>query len=163
MNEEENNFDALRQLLKLKRHEVPPPGYFNNFSSQVIARIRAGETAGKQATAGENAPLWFSKFLELFEFKPAFAGAFASAVCLLLFFGIVYADRPDGGMQPFLQNSAPSMATFATATPGMLPAATYAAGMITSNNPTSSLQPNASFFGSGNLPVQPVSFSPLGQ
>jgi hypothetical protein len=45
----------------------------------------------------------------------------------------------------------------------MLPAATYAAGMITSNNPTSSLQPNASFFGSGNLPVQPVSFSPLGQ
>ena len=43
MNESENNFSELKRLLKLKRHEVPPPGYFNDFSAEIIARIRAGE------------------------------------------------------------------------------------------------------------------------
>ena len=40
MNAEPENFDQLCRLLKLKRHESPPPRYFNDFSSQVIARIR---------------------------------------------------------------------------------------------------------------------------
>ncbi len=49
MNENEQNFDELKRLLKLKRHEVPPPGYFNNFSGEVISRIRAGEAGGRRA------------------------------------------------------------------------------------------------------------------
>jgi len=43
MNENENNFESLRRLLAHKRHETPPPGYFNSFSGQIIACIRAGE------------------------------------------------------------------------------------------------------------------------
>jgi hypothetical protein len=56
---------------------------------------------------------WLLKLLQAFEFKPAFAGAFALALCLVLVFGIVFAERPDySAPQPLLQtaeahNSAP--------------------------------------------------------
>lgn len=162
MNENEHQFDALQRLLTLKRHEVPPPGYFNSFSGRVIAQIKAGKTSDKHSATADTTT-WFSKFLQLFEFKPAFAGAFASALCLLLFFGIFYADQPEAGLQPFLQNSEQSMASFAAATPGVLPAANGIAGIISSNSPAGSLQPMASFFGSENSLVQPASFSPSGQ
>ena len=77
MNENENNFESLRRLLALKRHEVPPPGYFENFSSQVTARIRAGEDRATEEQQGIELP-WFFRLLSAFEAKPAFAGAFAS-------------------------------------------------------------------------------------
>ena len=163
MNENETQFDALRQLLKLKRQETPPPGYFNSFSSRIIDRIRADAAVGPQ-TAAKSVPgsSWLLKFLELFEFKPAFAGAFASALCLLLVFGIVYADRPDSGTQPFLQNADQSMASFASLTPSEMSSATYASGIMSSNTPMASLQPVPSLFGSENSLVQPVNFSPSG-
>jgi hypothetical protein len=102
------------------------------------------------------------KFLQLFELKPAFAGAFASALCLLLIFGIVYADRPESGQQPFLPNTDSSVVSFAAMTPASVPSATYAADGMASNNPAASLQPVASLFGSVNPLVQPVSFSSSG-
>ena len=76
MNENENNFETLRRLLKLKRHEIPPPGYFNNFSGQVIARIRAGEAGGARIFAERldaEAP-WLASLLRIFETKPGIIG-----------------------------------------------------------------------------------------
>lgn len=163
MNEDENSFQDLRQLLTLKRYEMPPPGYFNSFSSRVIARIEAGEASSRRAQEESNPVQWFQKFLQLFELKPAFAGAFASAVCLVLFFGIVYADRPDAGIQPFLQNSEPSMESFASVAPGTMPSSRYSLGLIASNNPVASLQPVASFLGSPSALAQPAIFSPDSQ
>ncbi len=157
MNNSEDNFESLR-------HEVPPPGYFNNFSGDVMARIRAGE-AKERSTAVERlsseAP-WLVRFLQLFEAKPAFAGAFASALCLLLLFGIIYAERPDNVSQSLLtstdQDSAPmaslSPSAFAqTSDPTML--------ALNSTNPVS-LQPVAALFGQQNPLAMPVSFSPSG-
>ena len=41
---EEESSKRLQQLLRLKRHESPPPGYFREFSSGVIDRIRVAES-----------------------------------------------------------------------------------------------------------------------
>jgi hypothetical protein len=40
---EEESSKRLQQLLRLKRHESPPPGYFREFSGGVLDRIRAAE------------------------------------------------------------------------------------------------------------------------
>jgi hypothetical protein len=85
MSENDNNFETLRQLLALKRHEIPPPGYFEDFSSGVIGCIRAGE-------AVQRMPLLL-RLLQMFESKPAFPVAFASSLCVLLLFGIVNVEQ----------------------------------------------------------------------
>jgi hypothetical protein len=94
MNEQDSNFEPLVKLLALKRHEVPPPGYFNNFSSQVVERIRHHESAkgeGMLGTLFAEAP-WLLRFVRIFDTQPAVAGTFASALFLLLVGGIVYTD-----------------------------------------------------------------------
>ena len=85
MNENDNNFEALRRLLALKRHEIPPPGYFEDFSSNVIARIRAGEAAQPMP--------WLLRFFMAFEAKPAYPVALASSLCVLLLIGIVNVEQ----------------------------------------------------------------------
>jgi len=160
MNENENNFESLRRLLALKRHETPPPGYFENFSREVTARIRAGD-AGQTESASGQLP-WLFRLLTAFEAKPAFTGAFASALCLLLVFGIVYAERPDVALQPLLTaqvdspvNVPPSPMSLALNT---LPVEQPALVPISSTNPVFSSQPAGSWFASQEATVQPVNF-----
>lgn len=71
MNPEEQNFEALKKLLALKRHENPPPGYFENFSSKVIARIEAAE-------ANQSVSLW-QRIIGYVEARPARVSTFALA------------------------------------------------------------------------------------
>ena len=98
MSENENDFEALRRLLALKRHEIPPPGYFEDFSSGVISRIRAGEAA-------QELP-WLLRLLQSFEAKPAYPVALASALCTLLLFGIVSVEQsPQLVSNSFPQNN----------------------------------------------------------
>ena len=85
MSENENDFEALRRLLALNRREVPPPGYFEDFSSRVIGRIRAAEAAPQMP--------WLLRLLHAFETKPAYPVAFASGLCTLLLFGIISVEQ----------------------------------------------------------------------
>ena len=98
MNQDTEQFEQLRRLLALKRHEQPPPGYFNGFSRQVIVRIKAGER-GEQDNLVERlfevAP-WLQRVWAAFEARPAVAGALGLAMCGLFGAGVlVYSDKPD--------------------------------------------------------------------
>jgi hypothetical protein len=164
MNENENNFEALRRLLALKRHEVPPPGYFEHFSGGVIARIRAGES-GAQNDLQERLP-WLFRLIQLFEAKPAFAGVFASALCLLLLAGIVNAERPDVPVQPFMlpTANAASLNVASASVPGLNTAPAFPVGLISSSNSFFNPQPMSSpqtvlLFGGQNALAQPVNFT----
>jgi hypothetical protein len=100
MSQDTENFDQLRRLLKLKRYEQPPPRYFNDFSSQIIARIERGERGEGRALAGRmlwEAP-WLQRIWAAFEAKPVLAGAFGLAVCATLITGVIYSERTD--LQP---------------------------------------------------------------
>jgi hypothetical protein len=90
-----DDFEQLRRLLALKRHEQPPPGYFHGFSRQVIVRIKAGEL-GDAAEAS----LWsFSggSFLQriwaTLDARPVLAGAFGVAVCGFFVVGALLSDN----------------------------------------------------------------------
>lgn len=100
MSQDTENFEQLRRLLKLKRYEQPPPRYFNDFSSQVIARVKRGERGDGYASVGRmlwEAP-WLQRIWAAFEAKPILAGAFGLAVCATLITGVIYSERTD--LQP---------------------------------------------------------------
>ena len=167
MNQNEQNFDELKKLLKLKQHEVPPPGYFNNFSGQVIARIQAGEAGDRQSfieRLGFDAP-WAVNFLRIFETRPGLIGGFATSLCLLLVLVAVFADRPETASKNLLTVSEPATTDSSVASmtaPPLLAASD--SGIVASTNPVTSLQPVATLFGqpnSGSL-FQPASFAPVG-
>jgi len=173
MNESENNFESLRRLLALKRHENPPSSFFDGFSDLVISRIRAGESDEPREAVDRvfaQAP-WLLKFLQVFEAKPMYAGSFACAMCLLLLLGIVYAERPDAAAETmkspiFLAAANQSAGPFSDATSAILSPSSGQTGLVISTNPVLNLEPVASLFGQqsplaqpGNSLAQPVSFS----
>ena len=97
MTQDPQQFEQLRRLLALKRHEQPPPGYFNNFSRQVIVRIKAGETGAPTHVLERvfwEAP-WLQRLLAAFEARPIVASACGVAVCGLMLTGLLYTDKTD--------------------------------------------------------------------
>lgn len=97
MNPQPDDFTQLRRLLALKRHEKPPPGYFESFSREVIVRIHAGEQVRDysllEALSWE-AP-WLQRLWAILERKPMFAGGFGVAVCGVLLAGLLLSEKRD--------------------------------------------------------------------
>lgn len=171
MSENEQNFEQVEKLLKLKQHEIPPPGYFNNFSGQVIARIRAGEAAKPQSFVEqiEENSSWLANLLRIFDAKPGMIGGFATSMCLLLLLTVVFAERSEQAPKNIFATAESGAATSSMAstsgTAPMLATANMAGGIAVSTNPVTSIQPMANLFGqpaSAGL-FQQASFAPVGQ
>ena len=94
MESQPENFENLRRLLALKRHEQPPPGYFEDFSRGVFLRLQEGESSraiGWDSVTWE-AP-WLHRLWEALSGKPMLTGAFGVAACALVLGGVLYAER----------------------------------------------------------------------
>jgi hypothetical protein len=101
---QEPDFEALRRLLKLKRHEQPPPRYFHDFSGHVLSRIRAG-TPGARFESFEDIiaqSSWLRRIWGAIEGRPAISGIFAAAVCGLLVAGIFISENTPPSFDPIL-------------------------------------------------------------
>ena len=92
MNTDRNEFEVLQRLLSLKRHEVPPPGYFNHFSDRVIARIEEANTVASSS--------WWQWLIERLEFRPFLACTYGFALCFGMLYGLGLAQfaDPDGDL-----------------------------------------------------------------
>jgi hypothetical protein len=84
MNTNPENFETLRKALAIKRHEVPPPGYFNNLSSNIAARIERGEC---------ELTFW-ERLHSSFTLRPAFAYAFAIAAFGTFTASVLHSGKP---------------------------------------------------------------------
>jgi len=153
-------FEKLQKLLKLKRHEQPPPGYFNNFSDRVVNRITALESREDRSAA---AP-WIGKFYRLLETNPIAAGLFGISVCGLLISGITYSQskaatdfsmEPTGGGALDLADSGKASTDWAKTV--------RSDSTAPSENPMFNTNvPGTLFGGLNKLSVQQVSFTPSG-
>ena len=91
MTPESENFEQLRQLLALKRHETPPPGYFHHFSREVVVRIKAGEKGDGIGCVAQVS--WFQRIWTALDTRPVWAGAFGAAVCGFFAIGAMVASE----------------------------------------------------------------------
>lgn len=80
MNTSPEEFDPLRKLLVLKRHEQPPPGYFDHFSDKVIARIEAEGLVLRTS--------WWQRLFPDLDAKPVLACAYGLVITGLLVVGL---------------------------------------------------------------------------
>lgn len=71
MDNGQEQFEALQRLLRVKRHEVPPPGFFDTFPDRVRQRIARGENLDRRP--------WWERVLVWEPLRPALAGACALA------------------------------------------------------------------------------------
>jgi hypothetical protein len=141
MNTSPDEFEQLRKLLALKRHEQPPPRYFQEFSQQVRARLET-ERAPRES--------FRERIAALFSLQPFTAAAYGAAVCALLLVGIKFSYQ-SGSQTAGGTNNGPAIAgTAGPSADPLVPNNSLAAG---ETNP-----PPAGIFTPHTQPAQPVNF-----
>lgn len=111
-------FDGLRRLLALKRRELPPPGFFNDFATRVIFRIESEELARQESP-------WWRRSFGLSTAR-ILAGANLLTVCGLAFVGVSLYLVLSGEIEPvaiasagWRSSNAPVAAGFGTLAGGL--------------------------------------------
>ena len=97
MTPDTEQFDNLRRLLAIKRHEQPPPGYFKQFSSRILIRIREGER-GEEAdwlTSLFGEAPWLHRIWSFLEARPVLTGTAGALASALLVAAVVFTEKPE--------------------------------------------------------------------
>jgi hypothetical protein len=161
MNSGDQDFEQLRKLLKVKRYEQPPPGYFNRFSDSVINRLERETESGRRVGFGADWG-WLGALRRVFSENPISAGIFAVCGIIMVVVGnSQYLDKYMATGQIAGLPAAPSSAgthDMASAPHGGLQIASAPAvqSMVSSVNPVFM---NASDSLLSSLNVQPVSYT----
>ena len=94
MDDNSENFDELKRLLAVKRHEVPPPGFHRDLRERILNQI--AEEDGAKAVG------WWRRLVESFELRPALSSGFAAGLCGILVAGVYWGVQsgPEGSLQP---------------------------------------------------------------
>lgn len=88
MGAENNDFSQLRVLLSLKRHEQPPPRFFEEFASRVAARIQAPDEPEASGSV-------FSRWFESLGLGPVPACACALIACGAVLYSVASSLAPE--------------------------------------------------------------------
>jgi len=162
---ESENFEALRKLLTLKKHELPPPGFFDQFSRELRSRLAAGEHRQSSVwrELGDEAS-WLQRLWAAFAEKPALAGAFGVAVCALMLSGIYLAQKPEPVADAAVAATWKLPLAGDALQPGVV-ATTFSPLTVASTNPVPAVPVGGSLFDrpGGSLQAVPVGFQPGGQ
>lgn len=163
--DQSQDFEKLQHLLKLKRYETPPPRYFNDFSGQVTARIRAGRSGGRYDSF-ENIVTqtpWLSRLWHKLERQPALSGAMAAIVCGLAVAGVFLMEQTTPANLDFMAGGQGSLAGNDSSSSPLLGnnfAAGAAAPQLVSSTNVSAMLTGPNLF--QNLPmIQPLPASGL--
>jgi len=157
MNSSDQEFEQLRKLLKVKRYEQPPPGYFNRFSDRIINRLeREAEVLQKEGLAG-----WLGALRRVLAENPISAGIFAvCGITMVLVGNSQYLDKAiasgDGSSVQFAGAGDRNVVGSSAPHSGLAIAALPAETMVSSVNPVFM---NASDSLLSQLNVQPVSYT----
>lgn len=101
MNQEE--FEDIQKLLRLKRHENPPPGYFRDFSNGVMAKVRKLEA--------EKPRSWWQRWMAPWSQSARLAWANSLTVVGLgiVGFSLYFSSVSDTKPEPAIGGSSPQL------------------------------------------------------
>ena len=151
MNSDREEFEALRKLMALKRHEQPPPGYLNHLPARIIARIERGEGQSN----------FWEKISMQFSLRPSLAYAFGLTACGALGLSAVFIAKQEGmrtansssGVALGAPSSAAAYASqIDTETPLL-----HVAGWLRNTNPATIIPPQISLFSTSGVAI-PVAY-----
>jgi hypothetical protein len=140
MNSDPGDFETLRKLMALKRHEQPPPGYLNQLSSSIHARLEQGE--GRLT-------MW-DRVSANFTLRPFLAYAFGLTVCGAVGLSAVSMVREEMAQaadpSPVATLKTPAHAATFAGQYKSEPPVLHVANWLGNTNPTAETQPRPSLF-----------------